>query len=268
MAITSDLPISPISRAAFDEVDALVMKYAYASQNHFGRLCEEKVYENDVKARLKAEGITEVYSQVRLNVSHEGFEKEYRLDLVVNQVVYELKAKGNLVLADEAQILNYAALLGLNRVKLINFGDTKVAGKLLGTPFSDLDRREVSLDRSDWTPMSTSCENLSGWIEGFVRSVGGYLRSELYDEALTWFCGGRDVCLQRLPVCRDGVKFGHQACRIHSNNCAFVVTSVRSGAPASNYLRQLKSLRSTLPIRAIQWINIHHSDITFVTVSD
>jgi len=266
MAIISDIPISPVSRAVFDEVDAVVMKCAYASQNHFGRLCEEQVYENDVKARLKAEGFSDVYSQVGLKVSHEGFEKEYRLDLVVNSVVYELKAKAKLGSADEAQVLNYAALLGLNRVKLINFGDMKVVGKLVGTPFSDLDRREVSVDRSRWIPASAACVKLAGRIEGFVKDVGGYLKSELYEEALIWFCGGHDDCLQRLPVRRDGLELGHQACRVHSDDCAFVVTCVRSGAPTSNYQMQLGSLLATLPIRAIQWINIHHSDVTFVTV--
>ena len=268
MAITSAIPISPVSQAAFDELDAVVMKCAYASQNHFGRLCEEEVYENDVKARLTAEGIAEVHSQIGLKVSHEGFEKEYRLDLVVNEVVYELKAKGGLVPADEAQVLNYAALLGLNRIKLVNFGESKVVGKLVGTPFSELDRRQVSLDRSSWTAMSAACENLIGWIEGFVRSIGGYLRSELYDEALIWFCGGHGACIQRLPVSRDGVGLGHQACRMHADGCAFVVSSVKPGTPTSNYLRQLNSLVSALPIRAIQWINIHHSDVTFVTVRD
>lgn len=266
MAISCDIPISCVSQTAFDEVDAEVMKCTYASQNHFGRLCEEQVYENDVKARLKAEGFSEVHSQIGFKVSHGGFVKKYRLDLVVNEVVYELKAKAGLESTDEAQVLNYAALLGLDRMKLINFGESKVIGRLIGTPFSGMDRRDLSLDRSHWTAMSAGCENLIEWIEGFARSVGGYLRSELYDEALIWFCGGHDICIQRLPVSRSGLELGHQTCRMHSDNCAFVVTSMKSGAPASSYHRQLKSLLSTLPIQAIQWINIHHSELTFTTV--
>lgn len=267
MPITTEVPIGPVSRAVFDEVDRVAMQCAYAAQNHFGRLCEEEVYENDVKARLRAMGFDNVRTQVVLQVSHEGFEKTYRLDLVVNEVLYELKATDSLVPEHDAQALNYAALLGLNRVKLINFGGPKVEGKLHGTPFAENDRRHVAFDRKLWRPQSDECEKLAGWFEGFVRSIGGYLRTELYDEALVWFCGGEDACVQRLPVRRGDFELGRHACRLHCDDCAFVVTGFKPGQGRENYRRQLQLLVGALPIRAIQWINIHHLDVSFMTVT-
>lgn len=266
MPITSENPILPVSRAAFDEVDAVVMQCAYAAQNHFGRLCEEQVYENDVKARLRVAGFDDVHTQVGVMVSHEGFQKKYRLDLVVNQVLYELKATDALIAEHDAQALNYAALLRLDRVKLINFGGPKVQGKLLGTPFSEMDRRRVQVDKSLWEPLSAECGNLADWFEGLVWNIGGYLRSTFYEEALVWFCGGVDTCVQRLPVHRDGYEMGRHACRLYCDDCAFVVTSFNPGRGRENYLRQLQSLVNALPIRGFQWINIHHLDVSLVTV--
>lgn len=268
MPITSEIPIHPVSRETFDKVDAAVMRCAYESQNHFGRLCEEEVYENDLRARLHASGFDDVHTQVELMVSHEGFHKTYRLDLVVNQVLYELKATNALTAEHEAQALNYAALLGLNRVKLINFGAPKVQGKLLGTPFGNIDRRNVQIDTSRWEPVSEKCKNLAGWFAEFVRNIGGYLDTQIYEEGIMWFCGGEDVCLRRLPVRRGSQEMGKHSCRLYSDDRAFVVTGFQPGNARTNYHRQLQSLVSALPIQVFQWINIHHLDVSLVTVRD
>lgn len=266
MAITSEFPILSVSRDTFDEVDKAVMQCAYASQNHFWRLCEEQVYENDVKARLRAEGFEDVHTQVELLVSHQEFQKEYRLDLVVNQVMYELKAVNSLIPEHDAQALNYAALLGLNRVKLINFGGLKVQGKLHGTPFADVDRQKIHLDKTKWQPLSLACTKLAEWFEGFIQNIGGYLDTRIYEEALVWFCGAEDRCVQRLPVCRNNLEMGKHACRLYGDQCAFVVTGLKSGEGRTTYHRQLQALVNALPIQAFQWINIHHLDVSFVTV--
>lgn len=264
--ITSEIPILPVSRDAFDKVDAAVMQCGYATQNHFGRLCEEEVYENDLKARLKAAGFDDVHTQVGLIVSHKGFQKTYRLDLVVDQVLYELKATNALMPEHDAQALNYAALLGLNRVKLINFGSPKVEGKLHGTPFAEMDRKNIRIDNSQWQPLSGACHNMAEWFEGLIQNIGGYLNSEIYKEALVWFCGEKDTCVLRLPVCREGQEVGKHACQLHCDECAFVVTGIKPGQGRENYLRQLRSLARALPIQAFQWINVHHLDVSFVTV--
>ena len=79
--ITSKIPVFSFSRDAFDKVDAAVMQRACAAQNHFGHLCKEEVYKNDLKNRLQAAGFVDVHAQVGLNVSHDGFQKTYWLEL-------------------------------------------------------------------------------------------------------------------------------------------------------------------------------------------
>ena len=266
MSITSDISILPVSKTTFDEVDAAVMQCAYAAQNHFGRLCEEQVYENDVKARLQVAGFEDVHTQVGLLVSHEGFRKKYILDLVVNQVLYELKATDALIPEHEAQALNYAALLGLNRVKLINFGGPKVEGKLRGTPFDGMDRRNIHVDKSEWQPLSDACGDLANWFERLIRNIGGHLNTRIYEEALVWFYGGENACVHRLPVRRDGREMGKHLCRFYCNDGAFVITGFKPGSGRESYRKQLQSLVGALPIHAFQWINVHHLDVSFVTI--
>jgi GxxExxY protein len=265
MPIACDIPIRPVRDASFAETDRLLMKCAYAAQNHFGRLCEERVYENDVAARLRAEGLNEVFAQVPLTVSLGTFRKIYRLDLVVNQSVFEFKVVDGFLPAHEAQVINYAALLGIDRIKLLNFGAPSVQGRLMGTPFARIDRREVSVDRSRWVAASGNCERLAAQAEACLREWGGFLEVGLYQEALIEFAGGESACLTRLPVTRDGLDLGHHRLPMHAEDCGFVVTAL--GPNHGAHERELRRLLASLPLRALQWVNIHHREMQLVTVT-
>ena len=99
----------------FEERDRTVMSCAYASQNELGRLCDECVYEKDMVIRLRAAGCHEIHTQVPLTVSHRDFAKTYRLDLIVDDALYELKTVNDLAGEHEAQLLNYMLLLEIGR---------------------------------------------------------------------------------------------------------------------------------------------------------
>ena len=58
MPIYRTLELQPISDSEFAEIDSVLMACAFATQNHFGRLFDERVFENDVAARLQAKGLT------------------------------------------------------------------------------------------------------------------------------------------------------------------------------------------------------------------
>lgn len=265
MPIDCDIPIQPVRDASFAETDRLVMKCAYAAQNHFGRLCEERVYENDIAARLRAEGLRDVFTQVGLSVSLGTFRKLHRLDLVVNQSVFEVKAVETFALVHEAQGLHYAALLGIDRIKLLNFGAPSVQGRLLRTPFAGIVRGNVSVERSRWTAVSANCERLAGHAEACLRDWGGFLEVSLYHDALVAFAGGESVCLTRLPVTRDGLSVGQHRLPLHAQDCGFVVTAL--GQNLSAHEKELRRLLASLPLRALQWVNIHHQQMLLVTLT-
>lgn len=106
MPIASAIPVRNLTREEFDERDAVVMRCAYASQNALGRLCDERVYENDLALRLQAEGFTNVSTQVPVTLTHEDFRKEYRLDLLVDDALYELKTVAALASQHDTQALH------------------------------------------------------------------------------------------------------------------------------------------------------------------
>jgi GxxExxY protein len=98
MPISCPLRIRNLDQAEFDERDARVMRCAYAVQNALGRLCDERIYENELARRLRAHGFSSVHTQVPITVTHDGFVKEYRIDLVADDALYELKTVRDLLL--------------------------------------------------------------------------------------------------------------------------------------------------------------------------
>jgi len=248
----------------FGEIDRQVMACAYTAQNELGRLCEERVYENEIAARLKADDLIDVQTQVPIVVSFEGFTKTYRLDMVAGGLVYELKVANNFTPAHDAQIYNYAALLDLDRIKLINLGMPQVEGRLRRCPFARIDRHKITVNRSRWNILSSSCEKLASTSESILRDWGGFIDDRLMEEALVHFCGGESTCAKRMPVARNGTTLGHHRLLLHSPDVAFSVTAM--GRDASAHERQIRRLLNLLPLRGWQWMNAHHTELRLTTI--
>src|SRR5688572_12987466 len=160
MPIHCPAHLEPLSAEEFDALDYRVMGHAYASQNELSRLCDECAYEADMKARLLSDGFRSVQIQVPLTVTHGDFSKTYRLDLIADDALYELKADANLVREHEAQLYNYMFLLGIQRGKLLNFCAPKVQGKLLATSLTQQERRRFVDVGDHWSELSPACATL------------------------------------------------------------------------------------------------------------
>ena len=80
MPILRSLNQRSVTDDEFHAIDRVVMSHAYDIQNKFGRLFDERVYENELAGRLLADGL-EVHTQVPVTVSHGSFTKTYYLDL-------------------------------------------------------------------------------------------------------------------------------------------------------------------------------------------
>jgi len=264
MAIVCELPVRPVTNDEFKEIDSLVMRCAYAAQNEFGKLCDEFVYENDVAARLRALGVQDVNTQIPLKLSVGDFSTTLWLDLLVNNVLYEAKAVEVLAPIHFAQATSYAALLALNRVKLLNFGANSVEGRLIGCPFADADRRAVNIDRTRWQAISRGCTTIADLAEASLREWGGFLDAGLYEKPLIWLCGRKERCEHRLPVTRQGLHLGKQRVYLHGPDCAFVVTAL--GDRLQQQESHLRRLLNALPLRAWQWINVFHQHMHLVTL--
>ena len=160
MPIHCPVSVASLRADEFEKLDYRVMGHAYASQNELGRLCDECAYEADLKARLLAEGFRSVQTQVPVTVTHRDFSKTYRLDLIADAALYELKAEQTLVGEHEAQLLNYMFLLGIQRGKLLNFRPPKVQGKIIATSLTPETRRRFGAITERWKELTPTCAAL------------------------------------------------------------------------------------------------------------
>lgn len=264
MPIHRTLELTDITDADFDRVDYAVMNHAYAIQNEFGRLFDERIYENELALRLRADGFT-VHTQVPLKVVHGSFTKVYYLDLVVNQMVYELKVAQALTAAHESQCYNYAMLQNIGRIKLLNFGSPTVKGMLLRNALAESDRHSPRLRASGWQILTPNCQRLVDHLKALLADWGTHLDSHLYSEALVHFFGGESECLQRVDVMSGEVKLGTHLIQSHSPGLAFIVTALHENQTA--YLKQLQSVFQRIAVQGIQWINLNHSRVEITTLN-
>lgn len=263
MPIHRKLELTDVSDTDFDLIDDAVMGAAYAAQNKFGNRFDERVYENEMAAKLRADGF-DVHTQVPVTVTHGGFEKTYFLDLVVNHMLYELKVVAALQDEHKAQALHYAMLQDIRRVKLINFGEPRVCGRLVRNVVPEAERRQPMLRNSGWHPLTPQCEVLVGHLRAILRDWGTHLSTQLYNEALVHFFGGEGHCLQRIEVRADNLHLGTHLVQMHAANHGFTVTALtRNETP---YREHLEALLAHTSLEAVQWINLNHSRVEITTV--
>lgn len=258
------LQVRNLSKSEFDERDAIVMRCAYDSQNALGRLCDERVYENDLARRLKAAGFREVHTQVPVTVTHRGFQKEYRLDLVADHALYELKTVNAFVGEHDAQVLHYAMLLPVNHGKLLNFRNAKVEGRLRFNALMPSDRQKMRVFERDWRPLSPRCGELKTHALELLNAWGGFLDFRLYDEALTYHCGGEANAVIRAPLVHEGVELGSHRFSTHSPCMCFIVTGFSDIETQARHLTKLLRLTE---FEAMQWLNFHHDTLSLVTLT-
>jgi GxxExxY protein len=264
MPIHCPITIANLNAEEFAAVDYRVMGNVYASHNDLGRLCDECVYEADLKTRLLTEGLKQVHTQVPVTVSHLSFSKTYQLDLVVENALYELKTAKRLTGEHETQILNYMLLLGLGRGKLLNFRPAKVEGRIRATSLSQEDRRKFTLLANTWQELTPACGALRKTLIDLLSDWGAFLDFALYQEALTHLLGGANVVEQRVPLARSGAKLGSQRFNLHAPDIAFRLTAFTEDQPGiENQLRRLLALTN---LRALQWINLNHARIELNTL--
>jgi hypothetical protein len=83
--------------------------------------------------------------------------------------------------------------------------------------------------------------------------------------ALTYFLGGEEKVVQTLPLSRNAVPLGGQRFHLAGPEIAFRLTALTDAAGA--YEAQLRSLLHHSPLRLVQWINMAHHRIEFVTLT-
>ena len=91
------------------------------------------------------------------------------------------------------------------------------------------------------------------------------MEAALYQEALTHFLGGYDSVVQCVPLTRGHCPLGSQRLHVIRNSTAFLVTAFTKDHEIHEQSFQ-KLLRLT-PLDGLQWINLSHAKIQFITLT-
>ena len=107
----------------YNELTDKIIKIFYRVYNKLGYGFLERIYENAMMIEFKRESIPAV-SQSAIKVFYEDeIIGEYFADILVDdKVIVEIKAAKNLVVENEAQLLNYLKATNIEVGLLLNFG--------------------------------------------------------------------------------------------------------------------------------------------------
>jgi GxxExxY protein len=265
MPIDVPFQIQRLSKDEFARLDYLVMNHAFACHKELGRLCDEKIYQADLAARLIHAGI-ENQREVRILVRHKNFEKEYLLDvLVINGVIYELKVASAIVTEHEAQLMNYLFIADIEHGKIINFRPSSVGPRFVNNPVSFEEQRRFTTGSTSWKPLTDQCAAITDLMSDLGKDWGTYLEGRIYRDAVTHFLGGESSVMKRITLKRGHIVLGQQPFHLISDDVAFQVTtaSIRQNLIKAQFQRLL----ALTPLKAIQWVNLARHEIQFTTIS-
>jgi GxxExxY protein len=127
------------------ELTELIIGVFYNVYNELGFGFLESVYRKALHMALKEKSL-KVESEVPILVFFRGVNVgDFRADLVVNDcVLLELKTAETIVIAHEAQLLNYLRATSLEVGLILNFGPKAQVRRLL----FDNDRKQVKVHRA------------------------------------------------------------------------------------------------------------------------
>ncbi len=265
MPIHMEVPLAPVSDAEFDRVDYQVMGLAYEIHNAQGRLCDERIYQSLLASRCEASGLASVIREAPIRVTYESFEKNYYLDLLVNQgIVLELKTVEALTAEHKQQIINYLLMAGLHHGKLINMRPESVEGQRVLTQLTPKKRRQLHCHEHGWRPIGDHCSWFKQMAVALFQNWGGFLSVSLYQEAIIHFLGGRETAETQVDFIVGSQVVGRQKVKLLDDTTAFEMTAVKD--KPHFYEEHLRRLLRHTDLRAIQWVNMINHDITFKTI--
>lgn len=265
MPIKTEFPVRRIVERDFHEIDYQITGLAYKIHNEMGRLWDEKIYQNALAHRCREAGFSNIITEAPVVVTFQDFIKKYYLDLFVeNSVVYELKAANSLTAEHDKQALHYLFLLGVQHGKLINFRPESVEKKFISTTLLPKDRHEIQFNSKNWRALDEDSIWLRSLIMELLKDWGAFLDTGLFYEAVYHFRGSEERVLNEIEVVLDDVKVGIQKVDLLNPDIAFKITAITK--KVNSYRAHLNRFIRFTKLKAIQWINFNHHNISFETI--
>lgn len=264
MPIEREFPVVRISQDEFHAIDEVFTGLVFQTHNELGRLCDEKVYQNELLGRAEC-AVEAARKEFRITVRHGPFAKTYRVDMLVNRsVVYELKCAEALAPPHQTQTLHYLLLAGLHHGKVFNFRPERVEYRYVSTQLTPERRYEFRMDVDRWRDRDEDGKWLRTTAAALLDDWGAFLDFELFYEAIRFLRGGDEAVMRRIEMARDGRSLGRQKAHLLNPVTAFKLSAVtKNPAAFESPVRKFLSLTS---LECIQWVNFNHHQIEFRTI--
>jgi GxxExxY protein len=266
MSIEVDSEIRIYSEEAFHELAHQVMGVAFDVHNDFGRLMEERIYQEAIRRRCELAGIAPARREVEIKLRHRDFQKSYFMDLLFAcGLMVESKTVEALNNVHHAQTLHYLLLTGMRHGLLINLRPGKVERRYVSSTLDLAERRRIVVRDTDWQVVNKASQQVREVLLELIADWGAFLQTSLYREAIIHFFGGPSVALQRINVYEgDTALATHEVCLI-AGDTALALTAFKDGK--DQMADHLERFLVHTELTTIQWINMNNHNIEFRTLT-
>lgn len=225
MPIEVGAKIQVCDQEEFHALDRLVMGFVFEVHSEFGRLLDEDLYKSEVAIRCAHNGLQPAEREVRIRVSHDGFSKDYFMDLLIGHTfMLEGKVAERLSAAHRGQALNYLLLTGMQHGRLVNFRRERVEHEFVSTTLTPEERRRFLIVEREWVAMNAASGQLKAKTVELLEDWGAFLDVNLYREALVHFLGGADSVRQEVDLFSGSRRVGGQHLNLLNPQTGFAVT--------------------------------------------
>jgi GxxExxY protein len=267
MPIQVQSQINIFSQEEYHALNRRLLRVAFDVQNDFGRFLDETLAKREIAARCAEIGIVPVEREVRIRVSHEGFVKDYSMDLLLaGGVMIEVKTTDGTAPAHRAQALNYLLLTGMHHGTLVNLRTNQVEHEYVSTQLTPERRRHFSVVDTDWREVNPQSRNLKQCLLDLLHDWGAFLEITLYREAVAFHLGGAGVVQRPIEVFSGLRCLGTQTLAALTPDTIFALSAVT--ARPDQYGAHLTRFLGHTRLRNLQWVNLNHHQIEFRTLSN
>ncbi len=265
MPIKHGFETKVITEDEFHTIDYKVMELAFSIQRDMGKLWNENIYRNELADRCRNAGFEKVDTELPINISYNDFQKDYYVDLVLNDsVIYELKAVRTLTGIHQQQALHYLFLLGMQHGKLVNMRPHSVEHRFVSTKLTIEKRFDFTIDERDWQELDEDSLWLKQLMFNLLTEWGAFLDTGLFYDAIYHFRGGEEHVVKETNVMNGSRLLGRQKVHLLNRGTALKISSMTK--EVKYYEQHLFRFLQYTELRAIQWINFNHDRIEFKTV--
>lgn len=262
MPIETQYPLQAMDRQTFGRLSYTVVGDLIAIHNSLGRLFEESVYKQSLRA-VRIDALLEVW----IDVSHATFRKRYFVDVLVQLGgMFEIKTVESLAPAHRAQLLHYLMLCGLSHGMLINIRPEQIEREYINNVMSLEERRRFSVVLHEWDESTPSAKPFRELVTTLLSDWGTCLELPLYEDAIIHFFGGHDAVTQRRNVRWNSQLVSSQPFRMVAPTVAFMLTALEDADAQSRFTEHVRRMLGHVELEAVLWANIARHQITFSTL--